>query len=84
MLNTFNGVFLIKGSDVLTNKNLENNKMAKEVVKVKMVRSAYSKGEVMEKGKVLEFDKKNMEWLNLVHANAAVVVKEEEVKSAKK
>ena len=71
MLSTQNGASIIRGS---TNKRQRFNKngvlvMAK--VKIIMTRNAVSKGKPEPKGKVLEFDKEDTEWLNLIHANAA-------------
>ena len=52
-------------------------------VKVEMTRSAISKGQPEQKGKVLEFDKEDLEWLNLVHANAAKIIVEDEKQDKK-
>lgn len=52
-------------------------------VKVEMTRNAVSKGKPEPKGKVLEFEKEDVEWLNLVHANAAKVIVEDEKQDKK-
>ena len=55
-------------------------------IKVIMTRNAVSNGKSEPIGKVLEFDKEDITWLNLIHANAAKIYNEpaKEEKKGKK
>lgn len=70
------GAALVSGPNLNIN-SIKGNKYKMAKVKVKMTRNAVSKGKPEPKGKVLEFNKEDAEWLNLIHANAAELVKDE-------
>jgi len=77
-MSTQNGASIIRGSTIKNKNGVLTMK-----VKVIMTRNAVSKGKPEPKGKVLEFDKEDAEWLNLIHANAAKFY-DEPVKKVKK